>query len=72
MKLLFFKARSWAARETVRFKTDFLFAKTKSRVVFFYSNCICGVLLLDHTLYDLGSHSIPNCKLSLGPVTFFT
>ena len=35
MELLLSKARLCAARETVRFKTDFLFAKKKSRVFFF-------------------------------------
>ena len=75
MELLLSKARLCAARETVRFKTDFLFAKKKSRVFFFFfftvtaSAVLCS---LDHTLYDLGSHSIPNCKLSPGPVTSFT
>lgn len=78
MKLLLFKARLCTARETVRFKTDFLFRQKKVTSVFF---CCFFVLFLtasvvlcslDHTLYDLGSHSIPNWKLSLGPVTFFT
>lgn len=76
MELLLSKARLCAARETVRFKTDFLLAKKSHECFFFFffftvtaSAVLCS---LDHTLYDLGSHSIPNCKLSPGPVTFFT
>ena len=79
MELLLSKTRLCTARETVRFKTDFLFAKKKSLVFFcvfffFFSTETASAVLcsLDHTLYDLGSHSIPNCKLPPGPVTFFT
>ena len=75
MELSLSKARLCAARETVRFKTDFLLAKKSHEWFFkiFFTVTASAVLCsLDHTLYDLGSHSIPNCKLSPGPVTFFT
>lgn len=71
MELLLFKARLCAAREIVRFKTDFLFAK-KSHEWCFTVTASVVLCFLDHTLYDLGSHSTPDCKVSLGPVTFFT
>lgn len=45
--------------------------KKKSHECFFTVTASAVLCFLDHTLYDLGSHSIPNCKLSLGPVTFF-
>ena len=43
-------------------------------MLFFFKTVTASAVLcsLDHTLYDLGSHSIPNCKLPPGPVTFFT
>lgn len=71
VELQLVKARLCAVRKTVRFKTDFIFVKKKKRHKWFFT-VIASVALcfLDHTLSGLGRHSVPNCKLSPGPLTF--
>lgn len=73
MELQLVKARLCAVRKTVRFKTDFIFVKKKkSHKGFFTVTASVALCFLDHTLSDLGRHTVPKCKLSPGPLTFCT
>lgn len=73
VELQLVKARLCAVRKTVRFKTDFIFVKKKkSHKWFFTVTASVALCFLDHTLSDLGRHTVPKCKLSPGPLTFCT
>lgn len=51
-------------------QTSFLSKKKKRHKWFFTVIASVALCFLDHTLSGLGRHSVPNCKLSPGPLTF--